>query len=170
METALLVSMEQYMATSYRPDCDYVDGELQERNVGKLDHSKLQRALIGFFFGREQQWHVWVLPEQRLRVSPNRVRIPDVTLISRDAPVEQVIISTPLACIEVLSEDDSLRSTRPRLDDYERLGVRNIWVLDPVERLAWTYFDGLYHPVMETLSIADSPIRVRLSELFDLLN
>lgn len=37
-----LVSVEEYLNTVYRPDCDYVDGELVDRNVGEKDHAKLQ--------------------------------------------------------------------------------------------------------------------------------
>ena len=40
MPTGTLISVEQYLATSYRPDCDYVDGRIEERNLGKLDHSR----------------------------------------------------------------------------------------------------------------------------------
>jgi len=36
------VSVEEYLNTSYRPDCDYLEGELLERNVGEWDHSRLQ--------------------------------------------------------------------------------------------------------------------------------
>ena len=32
MATRTLVSVEEYLATSYRPDCDYVDGKVVERN------------------------------------------------------------------------------------------------------------------------------------------
>jgi hypothetical protein len=38
MATSSLVSVDQYLTTSYRPDCDYVDGVLLERNVGRFDH------------------------------------------------------------------------------------------------------------------------------------
>ncbi|HLI64222.1 MAG TPA: hypothetical protein VKV05_12550 [Terriglobales bacterium] len=31
------VTIEEYLRSCYRPDCDYVDGELQERNLGELD-------------------------------------------------------------------------------------------------------------------------------------
>jgi hypothetical protein len=34
MAAATLVSVEEYLSTSYDPDCDYVDGELEDRNVG----------------------------------------------------------------------------------------------------------------------------------------
>ena len=29
-----LVSVEEYLRTAYRPDCDYVDGIVEDRNVG----------------------------------------------------------------------------------------------------------------------------------------
>ncbi len=35
MATGALVSVDEYLRTSYRPDCDYVDGILVERNVGE---------------------------------------------------------------------------------------------------------------------------------------
>ncbi len=34
--------VEKYLRTIYRPDCDYIDGEVLERNVGEIDHSRLQ--------------------------------------------------------------------------------------------------------------------------------
>ncbi len=50
MHTSALVSVKEYLNTSYRPDCDYVDGHVVERNLGELDHSDLQTE-IAFFFG-----------------------------------------------------------------------------------------------------------------------
>ena len=34
------VSIEEYLDTSYRPDCDYVNGEVQERNFGEKDQDR----------------------------------------------------------------------------------------------------------------------------------
>jgi len=34
---AEFVSVREYLTTSYRPDCDYVDGRIEERNVGEYD-------------------------------------------------------------------------------------------------------------------------------------
>ena len=42
MSTVAVVSIEEYLSTSYRPDCDYVDGEVRERNLGEYPHSNLQ--------------------------------------------------------------------------------------------------------------------------------
>jgi hypothetical protein len=35
MSAAIAISVTEYLNASYRPDCDYVDGELVERNVGE---------------------------------------------------------------------------------------------------------------------------------------
>jgi hypothetical protein len=64
MPTGTLISVEQYLATSYRPDCDYVDGHIEEGNEGEWDHSALQAALAGFFFSRRKQLGISVATEQ----------------------------------------------------------------------------------------------------------
>jgi hypothetical protein len=39
MSSATLVSVQEYLATCFRPDREYVDGEIQERNLGEQPHS-----------------------------------------------------------------------------------------------------------------------------------
>ena len=67
MPTSVAIPVSEYLATSYRPDCDYLDGELVERNVGEFDHSRLQGLLTRSLMNREQEWGILVVPEQRLR-------------------------------------------------------------------------------------------------------
>ena len=40
-----IISVEDYLNTTYRPDVDYVDGEIEERNLGEFDHGDLQLAI-----------------------------------------------------------------------------------------------------------------------------
>jgi hypothetical protein len=63
--TAQLVSLEEYLHTTYRPDREYLDGELRERNVGQFDDSNLQAILTAIFFNNRGAWGVRGLPEQR---------------------------------------------------------------------------------------------------------
>lgn len=42
------ISVQEYLHTVY-PDCDYVDGVLEDRNVGEWDHSTVQTRLVVFF-------------------------------------------------------------------------------------------------------------------------
>jgi hypothetical protein len=45
--TVAQLSLEEYLHTSYRPDCDFVDGQIEERNVGERERSVLQIAIGG---------------------------------------------------------------------------------------------------------------------------
>ena len=42
MGTIASISVGEYLTTSYRPDCNYVDGVVVGRNAGEYDHAKLQ--------------------------------------------------------------------------------------------------------------------------------
>lgn len=163
--TPLPVTVDQYLHTSYSPDCDYVDGELQERNLGELDHAELQAALLMWFRSHDKQWDIRSLPELRIQVATNRFRVADVCLISRGAPVEQVPQHPPLAVIEVLSPEDRISRYQERLDDYRRMGVRHIWVVDPQTRRGYDCSTGSW---IETMSFAikDSPVAVDLPTIF----
>ena len=95
------ISLAEYMNTEYEPDCDYVDGLLEERNVGKNKHSRTQTLLITWLSAREKQHGFRVFTEQRVQVGPRRVRIPDVCLLSAEDR-DEVTQNHPLLWIEVL--------------------------------------------------------------------
>ncbi|MDQ6666073.1 MAG: Uma2 family endonuclease [Acidobacteriota bacterium] len=167
MSTAPAVRVSEYLAANYRPDLELVDGQLLARNMGEYDHSNLQGALVAWMRGRQREWNIRVLPEQRLQIAANRFRIPDVCVISRDQVIEPVFTRPPLICIEVLSKDDTLCSMQDRVDDYHAFGVPNIWILDPVKRRAYICDGGDFRePSRDTLEVASSPIRISLHELF----
>lgn len=81
MATATRVRLEEYLNTEYDPDGDYVDGVLEERNVGKNRHSETQSLIVGLPLALRRQHGFRVMTEQRVQVSPTRVRIPDVCLV-----------------------------------------------------------------------------------------
>ena len=97
--------MEEYLSADYEVDCDYVDGEVLERNTGDRDHSWLQGVLTAYFFNRRKEWNILVLPEIRIRVSATRYRIPDIAVLLGDTD-EKTLTKPPFLCIEVLSPDD----------------------------------------------------------------
>jgi len=45
MPSAPLISANEYLTATYRPDREWIDGGLLERNVGEYEHSRLQLAL-----------------------------------------------------------------------------------------------------------------------------
>jgi hypothetical protein len=74
--SSVSIPVEEYLSTSYRPDCDYIDGEVRERNMGELPHSKLQMYLGWFFRNQRNDWRIEPLSEQRVQVSASRYRKP----------------------------------------------------------------------------------------------
>jgi Uma2 family endonuclease len=167
MAARTLISVEEYLATSYRPDCDYVDGEVVERNLGTRDHGWLQAAITAYFFNRRRQWNITVITELRVRVKPTRFRIPDVCVILGDTD-EQVLTRPPFICIEVLSPKDRMSRVEQRIADYLEMGVPCVWVLDPETRQAYTATppEGLREVKTGVLKTEKPALEVPLSELF----
>jgi Uma2 family endonuclease len=167
MSTATLVAVEEYLATTYRPDCDFVDGVLIERSVGTEDHSKLQRAILLWFCVRELELRLTGFPEQRIWVSGRRYRIPDVCVTPLPEPDEQIFTQPPYICIEVLSPDDSFPKLQDRLDDYLAMGVPNIWVLDPASRRGWSIArEGHFEALDGILRTGDGRVAMPVAALF----
>jgi Uma2 family endonuclease len=133
MATILQIPLEQYLGKSYRPDREYVDGEIRERNVGKYEHARVQALLARWFGNHEQEWGAQVVTEQRVQVSATRIRIPDVALLPLGAQPD-VIVAPPLLIVEILSPDDSYSDTQDRARDYREMGVETVWIVDPKTR------------------------------------
>jgi len=165
------VTVEEYLATSYRPDRDYVEGEIEERNVGEFDHSFLQGLLFRLFYENREAWKTRVSPEQRVRLAPRKVRVPDICVMRSESPKEQVVTHPPLICIEILSPKDTLRKMQQRVDDYFDFGTEHVWIIDPGLRKGYVCSKtGLQEPEDGVFVVAGTPIRVVLSALFDELD
>lgn len=126
----------------FESDVDYVDGHIEERNLGTRDHSKWQQAVQQWFLMHADEWNTISFPELRIRVGPQRYRVADVAILDRDAPEEQVPSHPPLAIFEVLSPEDRLSRVRERLADYAAMGVPEIWLIDPATGNFDRYADG----------------------------
>jgi Uma2 family endonuclease len=133
MAAAVRIPLSEYLQTTYRPDCEYVDGEVRERNVGKFEHARIQ-ALLAMWFGQhEKQWSAIVVTGQRVRVAERRVRIPDVALIAPGTHPD-VLTEAPILAVEILSPDDSYSDMEERAADYLSMEIRAVWIIDPKTR------------------------------------
>jgi Uma2 family endonuclease len=166
MGTATLVPVEEYLSSSYDPDRDYVDGELEDRNVGEKDHSKLQIALSSYLYVHRKRWGVSAFVEQRVRVSATRYRVPDIC-VTLGEPEEQVFAGPPFLCIEILSPEDRAGRIQRKIADYLKFGVSYIWVIDPRRREAVVYTTSATQVVVDgVLRTSDPDIAVPLTEIF----
>jgi Uma2 family endonuclease len=171
MASATTIPVETYLHTTYRPDCDYVDGVVEERTVGEWDHARMQGLIFAWFLSREKDLNVRNAPELRIQVAPTRFRIPDVTVLTANAPDEQVITHPPLIVIEILSPEDTFARVRERIEDYLAFGIANIWIVDPQDRMGYVCTSGNFRDWKATtvLSVSnrapDRPITLDLSQL-----
>ena len=167
MATRALIPVEVYLTSVYRPDCDYVDGEVLERNLGERDHSYIQVALAAYFFARRKALNLEVFTEQRVQVRANRFRIPDVCVVLGGTK-EKIFATPPFLCIEILSPEDRMSRVWERIHDYFEMGVPNVWVIDPETRFAHIASSaGDLHRVTDVLRTADPVLEVPLAEIFE---
>ncbi len=166
MATSTLVPLNEYLQTSYRPDCDWIDGEVKERNGGEGQHSNIQKFFIVYFAIRAEELGVQVWPEQRVQVAATRFRVPDVTVMRASDPFEAIITVAPLLCIEILSKDDRMSEIEERAMDYLAMGVPMVWIVDPLRRTAFVSDASGQRQVAEELTVPRTGIRVTVAEVF----
>jgi len=166
MATTTLVPLEEYLATVYEPDCEYIDGEVLERNMGESDHSGLQGLLVGWLISRRKQLGIHVFPEMRTQVAPKRFRVPDIAVTT--TPVAgRILREPPFLCIEILSPEDRASRIEEKIDDYLRFGVAHIWLLDPRKKRAWSYTREGKREATNVLTTDVPRMQLPVLELFD---
>ena len=77
-----------------------------------------------------------------MQVAATRFRVPDVTVLDRDRPVEQVITRPPLAVFEILSPEDTMARTLEKFRDYEQMGIAGIFLIDPKTDARYQFHAG----------------------------
>ena len=169
MASSTAVSIEEYLHSSYDPDCDYVGGELVERNVGEFKHATVQSVVLKLLFAWELRLAIRVLPELRLRVSATRFRVPDVLVMLKSQRVEPVLTAPPFLCIEILSPEDRMARMIERVKEYLAFGVKHVWVIDPDSRTAYSYTSEAGCEVRDQLTTNNPDISISLAELFSQL-
>ncbi|MGD0910896.1 MAG: Uma2 family endonuclease [Terracidiphilus sp.] len=162
--TGTLISVEEYLRTVTDPDCEFVRGVLEERPEGEYDHSTWQTILAEFFNARGADLAVKARTELRVQVAPENFRVPDVTLLSRTAPREQIITHPPVAVFEILSPEDTMTRMLEKLSDYERMGIAAIWLIEPTKLLYYRYLGGQLTPGT-VFELPGSSFRVQFAEI-----
>ena len=166
MVVSTIVPVAEYLRTSYRPDCDYLEGAILERNVGEYSHSTVQTITAGLINARGEAWGVRARVELRVNVSSHRYRVPDALVLDSSLPREEIVTRPPLLCIEVLSPEDRMSEMDERIADYLNMGVPCVWILDPVRRKAFVRTGPTATEVTGTIRAPGTPIELSLAEIF----
>ena len=165
------MTVEDYLRTSFEgPDCEFLDGEVVERNVGELPHGLVQGELVFLLRRVAPESGLTVVPEIRLQLSPTRFRVADVA-VWRSRPIGSRIPTVPpFLAIEILSREDRLTRLQPKIQEYLQFGVEHVWVIDPDEHSALCYTSAVPAGVLADVLRTDDPrIEIRLTELLRVL-
>jgi Uma2 family endonuclease len=164
MGATTLISVEEYLNTSYDPDMEYVDGVLVETNAGEWKHGMAQSNIIYAF--RRKYPDVKVVPELRSRTRVTRFRLPDVAIVL-EPPAGRRLTEAPFIAVEILSEEDRLSRLIEKLKEYAAWGAPNIWMFDPIPREMYVFKDGSLLEIKGDLIATESPrLELTRDEIF----
>jgi Uma2 family endonuclease len=165
--TEELWTVREYLRASWSPDREFVDGRIEERNLGEKEHSIIQRFLTVLFALKRAEWGVEVFPELRTQTQTRRLRVPDVLVVRAGEKFERYVTQPPLIAIEILSPEDTLRAMQAKAAEYRQFGIEYIWIIDPEPRIAYRYAgSSLEEAHSGELTVPGTPIRVVLNEMF----
>ena len=136
--------------------------------MGTYDHNDWQQAIQRWFVERAKDWNIRSVQEQRMRIKAGRYRIPDVSVLDRANPKEQVVTLAPIAVFEVLSPEDKVQELCEKLDDYAGMRIPHIWVLDPKTAIFKRYADASLMP-LSRFAYPERGIEFDLAEIAALL-
>lgn len=162
--------LEVYLNSSFEPDAEFVDGVIEERPMGEWTHADWQAAILEFFRTRRREWNIRAAAELRVQVSPNNFRVPDVAVLDRNQPVEEIVTAPPIAVFEILSPEDTLSRMMSKLSEYAAMGVKTILVIEPKGK-NYRFRNGALEPLTESsFDFPGSACRFDLAEIEKLLD
>jgi len=166
MGAETLLSLEEYLNTSYSPDREYRDGVLLERNVGEKKHAKLQSRLARYIGNRGEAWGVEAYTELRIKVRDGWFPIPDVCVYALPEFEGRYPETPPLLWIEILSPDDRMVDVLAKANELIANGVPYVWIIDPNTLDSQLHTpEGVRAVPEQTLRLPGSDIVVPLPEV-----
>ena len=170
MSAKLLMDVEEYLHTSFDgADCEYLDGEIVERNRGEIPHSDIQLTLARILWKLRTKFGIRVLPEIRIQIHASRYRVADLAVWRDDNIGTGIPIVPPFLAIEILSPEDRLVRMLPKVQEYLSIGVEYVWLIDPQEKAAMCFSQA--NPsgsVCDLLRTSNPDIEIPLASAFDL--
>ncbi len=158
MASKTLITPEQYLATPYEREPEYVHGEIVERSLPTKRHSKIQQRLSMMLDP------IGCYPEMRLQLADDVFRIPDISVYEQE-PEDEVPTVPPLAVIEIVSPDDRFQALVEKCEDYYKWGVRNIWVVEPQSKKLYAYAAKLCD--VDRFQLAAHNLTITPADLFE---
>lgn len=169
MTAKVLMDVEEYLRTSFEPDCEYLDGEIVDRNMGELPHGDVQGNLYRMLWRFRKTLGIRVVTEIRVQINPRRYRVADLAVWRDDNIGTGIPTVPPFLAIEILSPEDRMVRMAPKVQEYLSIGVQWVWVIDPEERAALVYSQARPEGAPAAVLRTQNPdIEIPLESAFDL--
>lgn len=138
--SSTLISVEEYLASTHKPYCEYLDGVLRQKAMPTYKHARTELRVSNLInllgLGLE------AVPERTVRLRETRYLVPDVA-VQRIAALQQPYPTKPIyLCVEILSPEDRFSETVAKCEEYHAWGVPCCWIIDPDEKQCWEYRAG----------------------------
>lgn len=136
---------------------EWVDGEVEMMAPANFGHTDLNDWLTMILRGYVRHRDLGVCLSRDFFVrfaTQRRLRLPDLLFVSktrRHLIQPTRLEGAPDLIIEVVSPDSGSRDWRKKYDEYERAGVREYWIVDPLSQRVELYVlvQGKYRQVKE---------------------
>jgi Uma2 family endonuclease len=170
MTTKVLMDVEEYLRTSFEgSDCEYLDGEVVERNMGEIPHADIQGNLYRLLWRFRKTLGIRVLTEIRIQIHPRRFRVADIAAWRGDDIGTGIPTVAPFLAVEILSPEDRIVRMTAKIQEHLSVGVEWVWVIDPEERAALVYSRQHSEGAAATTLYTENPaIQIPLESAFDL--
>jgi len=159
----MVISEQEYLATQYEHEPEWIDGEVVERSMPDWPHSKTQSDLASLIPRRHSGVSLWKGTELRVKIS-GRHRVIDFCVFAGEEPKGRPPSGPPVIAVEILSPDDSMSKLIDKFQEYKSWGVKHVWLIDPDHKQFYT-FDGELRPV-PVLSLPEYGISITQHTLF----
>lgn len=156
-ESAILaegVSVEEFMQQYAGQHCEWIAGR-----VIRMSPASLRHQLMIDYLSDVLRFYFTFTPIGQRITAPFVMLLPDVPARRREPDIQVILESNPGAlhdtymegpadiCIEVVSPESNARDHGEKFDEYERGGVPEYWIVDPIRRECRFYRrgdDGVY--------------------------
>jgi Uma2 family endonuclease len=165
MASGTLVSEQEYLSTTYKPSCDYIDGVLRHKAMPTRKHSRVQGKIVYLIYAGFPDFEA--NPELTLKIRTGKYYVPDVAIQRIDRLQDPYAEAPVHVCVEILSPDDRFGEIVSKCEDYLAWGVEMTWIIDPEALRAWEYRKG-QRPVEipPDGSLTAEGISLRLADIF----
>ena len=155
---SLAMSEQEFLAwVDEDTHAEWADGKVIFMAAENIIHIELKYWLVWLlktFISRKQMGGRVIGSEFLIRLSAQgRLRTPDIFYVAsaRESLIQRTYLDgAPDLAVEIVSPESQSRDRRDKYNDYEKAGVREYWIVDPLSQTVEAYTLGqssTYEPI-----------------------